>query len=223
MTLKEVLGAELYAQVSAKIDEVNAAQSDKTKHVKFVDLSEGRYVSADKFKDKVDTLTQQVTDLQGQVAKRDTDLSGLQEQLTAAQADAGKLTEAQQALTAMQTKYTDEKKAWEAKSAKQAYEFAVRTEAGKLKFSSAAARRDFVRGAIEAGMKMDGETILGFGDYVAKYREGDPTAFASEESTPSPAAGPTQPTIVLPKGADPGAGQTGFGFHFTGVRPAPTK
>ena len=101
MTLKEVLGDELFAQVDAKINEVNASQPDKTKHVRFADLSEGGYVSRSKYDDKVAGLTQQVTDLQGQITQRDTDLAGLNQQLTAAQADAGQLAEAQKQLTAL--------------------------------------------------------------------------------------------------------------------------
>ena len=44
MKLEELLGAELYAQVQAKLDEVNKDQTDKLKHVRFADLSEGEYV-----------------------------------------------------------------------------------------------------------------------------------------------------------------------------------
>ncbi len=45
MTLKDLLSPELYAQVQAEIDKRNAGQEDKTKHVRFADLSEGGYVS----------------------------------------------------------------------------------------------------------------------------------------------------------------------------------
>ena len=45
MKLEELLGAELYAQVKAKIDAANAGQEDKLKHVRYADLSEGEYVS----------------------------------------------------------------------------------------------------------------------------------------------------------------------------------
>ena len=45
MDLKELLGDELYAQVDAKIAEVNGADDRKENPVKFVDLSEGAYVS----------------------------------------------------------------------------------------------------------------------------------------------------------------------------------
>lgn len=48
MKLEELLGAELYAQVQAKLDEVNSKQTDKQKHVRYADLSEGEYVNKSK-------------------------------------------------------------------------------------------------------------------------------------------------------------------------------
>ena len=94
-----------YEQLQAKMQAAN---------VNAVNLSEGRYVSIDKFNDKVNALTQQVTDLNGQIAKRDTDITALQETLTAAQADATKLAEAQNALTDLQGKYAQQKTDYEA-------------------------------------------------------------------------------------------------------------
>ena len=44
MKLEDLLGKELYAQVQAKLDEVNAKEPDKLKHVRYADLSEGEYV-----------------------------------------------------------------------------------------------------------------------------------------------------------------------------------
>ena len=204
MTLKEVLGEELYTQVEAKINEVNANQPDKTKHVRFTDLSEGGYVSRSKYDDKVNSLTQQVTDLQGQITQRDTDLAGLNEQLTTAQADAGQLAEAQKQLAKLQSKYDADSKAWEEKNAQQAYEYAVRSKAGELKFSSAAAKKEFIREAIAAQFKQDGETLLGYTDFVTKYQESDPGAFIKDTPPADPKlAEPTPPSIVLPGKSEP--------------------
>ena len=66
-----------------------------------------------KFDAERTTLQGQISNLQGQVTQRDTDLAGLNEKLTAAQADASKLPEAQSALTGLQSKYDTEKKEWE--------------------------------------------------------------------------------------------------------------
>lgn len=203
MTLKEVLGEELFAQVDAKINEVNANQPDKTKHVRFADLSEGGYVSRSKYDDKVNGLTQQVTDLQAQITQRDTDLAGLNEQLTAAQADAGQLAEVQKQLSSLQSKYDKDSKAWEAKNAQQAYEYAIRSKAGELKFTSAAAKKEFIREAIAAQFKQDGDTLMGYTDFVAKYQADDPGAFVTEAPAADPKPADPVPTIVLPGKSNP--------------------
>lgn len=49
MKLEELLGTELYAQVQAKLDEINGKEPDKLKHVRYADLSEGKYVGKGKF------------------------------------------------------------------------------------------------------------------------------------------------------------------------------
>ena len=168
-----------------------------------VNIADGSYVSRNKFDDTVNGLKSQVTDLQGQIAQRDTDLAGLNEQLTAAQADAGQLAEAQKQLSALQSKYDKDSKAWEAKNAQQAYEYAVRSKAGELKFTSAAAKKDFIREAIAQGFKMDGDTLMGYTDFVAKYQENDPGAFVKETPAADPKPADPTPTIVLPGKSNP--------------------
>ncbi len=197
MKLDEIFSPELYAQIKARIEAVNAAEPNKAKHVKLVDLSEGGYISADKYNDKTGTLSQQVADLQGQLAQRDTDMSDLHTKLTAAQADASKLSDAQQALAGLQTKYESEKQEWATKIERQAYEYDIRERAGALKFSSQSAKRDFISQAMAKNFKRDGDALLGYDDFVSKYRESDPAAFVAEE----PEAKPGSPTIVLPGGS----------------------
>lgn len=154
-------------------------------------------------KAKTDTLNEQITALNEQIKQRDADLTAMRDKLTAAQADAGKLTEAQTALADLQAKYAADQKEWDAQKAAQAYEFAVKSKAGELKFSSNAAKNDFIRSAIEKGMKLDGDTILGFEDFKKAYREADPSAFVPDEP-----AKPT-PTITVPgKSAPTPAGMT---------------
>lgn len=185
-----------------------------------VNIADGSYVSRDKFNDKVNALTQQVTDLTGQVTQRDTDLSDLQAKLSAAQTDAGKLSEAQTALSNLQAQYTADKAAMDQKMAKQSYEFMVREKANQLNFSSAAAKREFIRDAIAKDFKVDGETLLGYEDFVTKYKADDPTAFA--QATPDVSKPDNKPDIVLPPtGAQTPDDKNGFHFNFTGVRPMP--
>ena len=206
MKLNELLSPELYAQVQAEIDKANAGQPDKTKHVRFADLSEGGYVSVDKYNSQIGTLSQQVKDLQGQITQRDTDISDLQGKLTAAQADATKLTEVQTQLTGLQTKYTKDQQTWAEKVAKQRKEFMVRERAGDLRFSSAAAKRDFIGQANGKDFQLDGETLMGYEDFLAKYRAENPGALIDEQPpapTPDPAPAKPKPDIVLPGHATP--------------------
>lgn len=194
--LKALFGDEAltYDQLAAKVTEGK---------LNVVNIADGSYVSRNKFDDTVNGLKSQVTDLQGQIAQRDTDLAGLNEQLTAAQADAGQLAEAQKQLSALQSKYDKDSKAWEAKNAQQAYEYAVRSKAGELKFTSAAAKKDFIREAIAQGFKMDGDTLMGYTDFVAKYQENDPGAFVKETPAADPKPADPTPTIVLPGKSNP--------------------
>ena len=170
---------------------------------------------------QISSLTQQVTDLQAQIGQRDTDMQALQEQLAAAQTDAGKLTEAQTALQTMQTQYAADQKKWTEKIAKQAYEFAIREATGKLKFTSAAAQRDFVREATAKKLAMENGKLMGFDDFAELYKSENPGALVEEKpAEPQP---DSKPQLVLPTTpASPAANGDGFNFNFTGVRPHPT-
>lgn len=49
MKLEELLEKDLFEQVKAAIDAANAKEPDKLKHVRYADLSEGNYVSKEKY------------------------------------------------------------------------------------------------------------------------------------------------------------------------------
>lgn len=221
MKLNELLSPELYQQVQARIDEVNAGQTDKTKHVRFADLSEGGYVSVDRFNSQVNGLTQQVNDLTGQISQRDADITDLQGKLTAAQTDASKLTEAQTQLTNLQAKYQQDQQAWDAKVVKQRKEFMVREQANGLHFSSAAAKRDFISQAQAKDFQLDGETLVGYVDFLTKYKAENPGALV-DQAPADPTDPDNKPQIVLPKNPKPEGEKAVFGFHFNGVRPKPS-
>lgn len=72
MKLEELLGADLFAQVQAKLDEVNGNEPDKLKHVRYADLSEGEYVGKgkhDALQAKYDGQTQELTAAQELIAE----------------------------------------------------------------------------------------------------------------------------------------------------------
>ena len=195
-------------------------------------IADGSYVSRSKFDDETGKLKNQVDDLQKQIGTRDTDLADLQTKLTAAQNDQNKLADVQKQLSALQADYDKSKKDYDDKLAAQSYEFAVKSAAAKLQFTSAAAQREFVRGALEKKLQMNGDDILGFNDYVEACKKDDPGAFVAEKQDGKSGdggeegndGGKTNPQIVLPGGGKSGpADKNLFDFHFNGVRPNPAE
>ena len=90
--------------------------------------------------------------------------------------------------------------------------------ANSKKFTSNAAKRDFVNSMIAKDLKMDNDKILGADDFVTAYSIDNADAFIVEKADPEPAK--PKPTFVNPTGGnDPAAGGSEFAFNFTGVRP----
>ena len=173
-----------------------------------------------KLQTQVDTLTQQNTDLQGQVAQRDADLTELNTKLTNAGQSATKLTQVQTDLTNLQTKYNTEKTEWESKLAKQNYEFLVKEAVSGMKFTSNAAKKEFISGLVEKKLPVENDKLLGIDDYVASQKEADPGIFAVE--TPPDNPNNSKPNFVPPANQTnppaPTDDESKFGFHFIGVR-----
>lgn len=235
MKIKELFdkaedGKLTYEQYEALVKESGA---------KFTDLSEGNYVSKSKYdadlkaKDtELESFTSQIEQLNGTIATRDKDLGSLQKKLEAAGQDATKLAELNTQLADMQSKYEadmqkqqEEVQRYQEQLKQQAYDFAVSEFAGTQKFSSQAAKRDFIQAMKKRQLQMEDGKILGRDDYLAKYREENADAFYVEppkvepptpkEPEPTP---PPVPQIVAPT---PGpAVPTGeeFDFGFLGVR-----
>lgn len=73
MKLEELLGEELYTQVKDKIDAANAKETDKLKHIRYADLSEGEYVS----KAKYETIASEKQNLETQISTLNTTITTL--------------------------------------------------------------------------------------------------------------------------------------------------
>lgn len=177
----------------------------KENKAKFTDLSEGRYVDKQKYEDDLAKKDTEITTLNDTLATRNADLETLKAQVEGVGNDASKLEEVTANLTALQEKYNADTQALNEKLSAQAYEFAVRDFAGKQKFSSKAAQRDFEKSMIEKHLPMEGNAIMGADDFLKVYAKGDPDAFAKSEPAPAPApsfAGPT------PGGKDKGQKMT---------------
>ena len=213
-------------------EELEAAIS-ADKGISLVNLKDGGYVSQDKFDRKQQELANaqsSIETLNGTIAKNTTDLEELQKQVKAAEGDASKIAELTSQITQLQNDaqtsaadFAAKQKAFDEQLAKQADEFAIKTRVGGLKFSSASAKRAFTQDILGAGLKVDGENVLGFDDYVAKYKaEIDPDAFAKEEEPKEPE--PKEKPPIFTGGSNSSGNNRGGGdfsnlFHFSQVNP----
>lgn len=182
MLLKEIFDKATSENKSLTWEEFEALA--KENKAKFTDLSEGRYVDRQKYEDDLAKKDTEITSLNDTITTRNNDLETLKTQLAEAGSDAGKLDELNASLVALQSKYDADTAALQGKLSAQAYEFAVRDFAGKQKFSSNAARRDFERALIEKHLPMEDKAILGADDFLKVYAKADPTAFVVKETAP---------------------------------------
>jgi vacuolar-type H+-ATPase subunit I/STV1 len=112
------------------------------------------------------------------IKQRDTDLADLKKKLK--DADPEKLETLTTELDNLKVKYGNDKKDWEDQLKKQKYEFAIKEKANGLKFTSNTAKKGFLADVMAAELKMEGDDLLGFDDYVAKYKEEDAGAFVKD-------------------------------------------
>lgn len=187
-------GVLTYQQFEALAKEANA---------KFTDLNEGNYVSKHKYEDDLSAKIKEIELLNETVGSRDVDLADLQAQLKEAGEGYIKLDELQAALTDLQGKYDEDMKTSKQQLHQQAYEFAVTRFADKQDFTSAAAKREFIRSMLDADLKLDKNgNILGREDFTAAYREENADSFAvkapeaPQVMTPAPQSVKPQPQFV---------------------------
>lgn len=127
---------------------------------------------------KLEALQKQYNE---EIKKRDDDLATLQEQLKNADADATKVKTLNDKIASMLEENEKATKAYEKQLEAQRYEFAIKEKASGLKFSSASAKKSFIADAIAKGMKLDGDNVLGFDDFVEAYKKDDAAAFSDAQ------------------------------------------
>ena len=151
---------------------------------KFVDLSEGKYVSKQKHEDELKDKDAQITTLSATIQTRDADLQALQDTLKDA-GDIEALKTASRDLGELQKKYDKETKAYQAQLSQQAYEFAVKEFANSKQFTSKAAQRDFTQAMIAKKLQFEDGKLIGAEDFVQMYAKDNDDAFA-KKSEPKP-------------------------------------
>lgn len=188
----------------------------KVNNANFTDLSEGNYVSKNKYDNEIATKDQQIATLNTTIGTRDTDLATLKSQLESAGTDKGELKKLNEQFSTLQNQYNQDMEKYKNQLASQSYEFAVKEFANTKKFTSNAAKRDFVASMINKNLQMENNKILGAEDFVAMYSAENSDAFVVEN--PQPATPQPQPQFVAPAQGNSQGQPSGFQFNFTGVR-----
>ena len=152
---------------------------------KFVDLTEGNYVSKQKFDGELGQKENRILELTNTIAQRDTDLATLQQTLKDA-GDLDALKNASRDLADLQKKYDKETKEYQTRLSKQAYEFAVKDFANSKDFSSKAAKRDFIQSMLAKNLSLEDGRIIGAEDFVQMYSQDNADAFAKKEEPKEP-------------------------------------
>ncbi len=180
----------------------------------------------------IDKVKGDTESLNNQISAKDTEISGLKEQLTQRDKDIKALQDGakdasaiQQQLTELQTKYNDDTRALNKKLADQQAEFATTRATEKffsgVEFSSTLARDAAMAQFRQKGFKLDGETFQGGKEWLDQLRKDQPEAFKATEPDNG---GKPKPKFTNPinPGGDGGDGNP-FSFNFTPLREMPKK
>lgn len=168
MELKELLGEELFAQVDAKIQEHNNGEPDKLKHIRYADLSEGNYISREKYQ----TLEMKSNGLQTQLNEANDTIKSYKSM---------DIDGIKQSATDWETKYnTDTKKLQELLDTQQRT-FAAERYLDTQKIKSPLSRKTILNEFLAQKMEFKDGAFVGADDYMKKVREQYPDEFEPDE------------------------------------------
>lgn len=221
MNLKDIFdsaenGMLTYEQFIAKAQE---------KKAKFIDLSEGGYVDKQKYTDDIAARDTRISTLGDTIKTRETDLANLQEQLKNAGTDADKLGKLTTDFTELQKKYDKDTKAYEKQLKDQAYKFAVTDFANQQKFTSQAAKRDFVNSMLAKNLQMENDVIVGATDFMSAYTKDNADAFIVDNPDTVDNNSKPKPHFAASTKSSTGSSDevNPFQFNFAGIRPHEDK
>lgn len=205
---------ELFGENALTFEQFSEAVTGKG--IKLADLATGNYVAKKKYEDEIATKDSSISDLSKQLKDRDKDLKTLQAQLSDGSKDSEtKITELTEKLTSLQSDYENTKNEYKEKLNAQAYDFATKEFANGLKFTSEAAKRDFINEMRSAKLQVKDNSIIGANDFYEMYKTKNTDAFVVEEEKKPEEKKPTfiQPTAPGSNGdADIDPFLTAFGF-----------
>lgn len=169
MELKELLGEELFSQVDARIQEHNSGIEDKLKHVRFADLSEGSYVSREKYKN----LETTVNGLQTQLGEANTTIQSYKEM---------DIDGIKKSVSEWETKYETDTKNLQDQILNQQKQFAAERFLDTQKIKSPLSRKAIMQEFLSQDLKFNDGVFEGADDYMKGIKEKYPDEFEQEEA-----------------------------------------
>lgn len=168
MNLQELLGEELFTQVDAKIQEHNKGIEDKLKQVRFVDLSEGGYVSKEKY------------------GELDTEKKGIEKQLKDANATIKSykdmdIEKIKQSAADWETKYNEDTQKLQQQIESDRKAFAAERYIAGQKIKSPLSRKAILQEFMNQNLEYKDGAFVGAEEYMKKVREQYPDEFEQEE------------------------------------------
>lgn len=87
-----------------------------------------------------------------------------------------------QQITDLETKYNQDTENLKKELSKKEYDYKINDLVKELKFSSNGAKKAFLNDLKEKNLEFDQDNnLVGYDDFIASYKEADPTAFVNEE------------------------------------------
>lgn len=168
MELRELLGEELFGQVDAKIQEHNAGIEDKLQHVRYADLSEGNYVS----KEKYQTLETKSNGLQTQLNEANTTINSYKDMDIDGIKESAKNWE---------TKYNTDTQALHTQIDNQQKQFAAERFMDTQKIKSPLSRKAIMQEFLAQNLEFKDGAFKGADEYMKGVKEKYPDEFEADE------------------------------------------
>lgn len=179
--LKEILGEELYSQTKEKVDSYN--QEHKDKPLKLVDLSEGKYVSKEKF----DSKETEITNLKTQIEDANKEIQSYKDM---------DIDSIKKSADDWKTKYEEMEANQKAEREKSIRNERTNAFFNDVKFASESAKAGVIAQFNEKDFKYDEETgkFQGASEWLEELKTKDTGAFLSNVANPKFTTNPTAPT-----------------------------
>ncbi len=166
--LKDILGDELYGQVETKINGFNSDEKNKEKQLKIVNLTDGGYVSKEKYlslETKSNGLETQLDEANSTIKSyKDMDIEGIKK-----------------SAEDWEEKYNNDTAALQGRLELQEKTFAAERYLDGQKIKSALSRKQILQEFLAQDLKFKDGAFVGADDYMKTVREQYPDEFEAEE------------------------------------------